>query len=91
MTIGLIGGLNSRLFDGLYYGARDGLIMGLSYLTAGLIGGLTVGMIFGLVGGGDAVTKHLILRVILWLQGNIPWDYAKFLDYATERIFLRQV
>jgi serine/threonine protein kinase len=50
------------------------------------------GLGFGLVaGGGEACAKHLILRVILWCNGYTPWNYAKFLDYATERIFLQKV
>jgi hypothetical protein len=27
----------------------------------------------------------------LWWYGYIPWNYARFLDYATERIFLQKV
>jgi hypothetical protein len=35
--------------------------------------------------------KHCILRLALWWIGHIPWNYARFLDYATELIFLRKV
>ena len=50
------------------------------------------GVGFGLVaGGGEACVKHLILRVILYCNGCIPWNYSRFLDYATERIFLQKV
>ena len=50
------------------------------------------GVGFGLVaGGGEACVKHLILRVILCCNGYIPWNYSRFLDYATERIFLQKV
>ncbi|MBD2312308.1 protein kinase [Desertifilum sp. FACHB-1129] len=50
------------------------------------------GLSFGLVvGGGEACLKHLILRLILYCQGCIPWNYSRFLDYATERIFLQKV
>jgi ABC-type Fe3+ transport system permease subunit len=38
-----------------------------------------------------ACNKHFILRVILYFKGYIPWNYARFLDYAVERIFLRKV
>jgi len=31
------------------------------------------------------------MRCILWQSGCIPWNYAQFLDYASDRIFLRQV
>ncbi|HBE33690.1 MAG TPA: hypothetical protein DD990_20830 [Cyanobacteria bacterium UBA11368] len=50
------------------------------------------GVGFGLVaGGGEACVKHFILRVILYCNGCIPWNYSRFLDYATERIFLQKV
>uniref|UniRef100_A0ACD5GT57 Uncharacterized protein n=1 Tax=Desertifilum tharense IPPAS B-1220 TaxID=1781255 RepID=A0ACD5GT57_9CYAN len=31
------------------------------------------------------------MRLILYCQGCIPWNYSRFLDYATERIFLQKV
>lgn len=52
----------------------------------------TFGLAFGAAaGGGEACVKHFILRLILYVNGAIPWNYAKFLDYATERIFLQKV
>ncbi len=59
--------------------------------------GLAVGLVAGLAGGqgsvlaGLVLIQHFTLRVILWLQGYTPWNYARFLDYAAERIFLRKV
>lgn len=59
--------------------------------------GLAVGLLAGLAGGrgpvfaGVVLIQHFMLRVILWWRGYIPWNYARFLDYATERIFLRKV
>ncbi|MEQ8468104.1 NACHT domain-containing protein [Coleofasciculus sp. E1-EBD-02] len=35
--------------------------------------------------------KHLFLRLVLWHSGAIPWNYAHFLDYAADRIFLQKV
>jgi hypothetical protein len=50
------------------------------------------GLSFGLIaGGGEACIKHFILRVILYYSGSIPWNYTRFLDYATERIFLQRL
>ncbi|MDJ0514783.1 MAG: AAA-like domain-containing protein [Trichodesmium sp. MO_231.B1] len=50
------------------------------------------GLIFGLVvGGGEACVKHFILRVILYFNSYIPWNYTRFLDYATHLIFLQKV
>jgi hypothetical protein len=50
--------------------------------------GLCLGLIFG---GGNAVIQHLILRSMLYKKGFAPWNYARFLDYATELIFLQKV
>ncbi|MEX6775244.1 NACHT domain-containing protein [Limnospira fusiformis] len=38
-----------------------------------------------------ACIQHFALRVTLTLSGKTPWNYAKFLDYATERIFLQKI
>ncbi|MDY6941103.1 MAG: protein kinase [Cyanobacteriota bacterium] len=52
----------------------------------------TFGASFGMaIGGGAACVKHLILRSILTCSGATPWHYARFLDYATDRIFLQKV
>ena len=50
------------------------------------------GLSFGMaLGGGEACFKHFILRLILYSSGSIPWNYARFLNYATELIFLQKV
>ncbi|MCL1467407.1 NACHT domain-containing protein [Argonema galeatum] len=41
--------------------------------------------------GGIAGIKHFILFRILWQNGYIPRNYARFLNYATERLFLQRV
>ncbi len=39
----------------------------------------------------EAVIQHFSLRVVLCLNGYAPWNYARFLDYATDRLFLQRV
>lgn len=41
--------------------------------------------------GGLTCIKHFILRLILYCNKHIPWNYARFLDYATDCIFLQKV
>jgi hypothetical protein len=83
--MGLIIGLISGLFFGLI--GLIGLISGL----IGLISGLIFGLIALILGGGKACIQHFTLRLILYRDGYIPWNYARFLDYAAERIFLQKV
>jgi MFS family permease len=45
----------------------------------------------GLACGGAAFVQHFVLRCLLWRAGCIPFNYARFLDYAAERILLRKV
>ena len=52
---------------------------------------LTFALVGGLAYGGYACLAHLALRLVLWRSGAIPWNYARFLDYCAERIFLRKV
>ncbi len=33
---------------------------------------------------GRACQQHLALRIVLYLTGNIPWDYEDFLNYVSE-------
>jgi hypothetical protein len=60
-------------------------------LAIGFVNGLTIGALFWLLNGGTACTLHAVLRILLWLEGYIPWNYPRFLDYAAERILLCKV
>lgn len=54
--------------------------------------GTSIGILFGLLSpAGIACIQHLTLRVVLCCNGYIPWNYAHFLDYATQLIFLQKV
>lgn len=76
------------LAGGSTVGLAFGLVFGPGYsVNYGLVLGLAVGLIYG----GYTVLKHTVLRTLLIRAGHMPWRYARFLDYATERIFLRKV
>ena len=62
----------------------DGLIYGLLF-------GLAFGLIVGLLNGGATCIQHFNLRRILYRQGRIPWNYSRFLDYASERLLMKKV
>ncbi len=42
-------------------------------------------------GGGDAYLRHYALRFVLARSGKIPYLYANFLNYCTERLLLQRV
>ncbi|MBW4455306.1 MAG: NACHT domain-containing protein [Nostoc indistinguendum CM1-VF10] len=74
----------------------EGLIVGLivklsSELKYALCAGLIYGLTFGLNYGGLPCLEHFSLRLVLYFNGYIPWNYARFLDYCTERLFLQRV
>ena len=80
---------------GLFFALLGGIV---GWLLAGVTAGLTLvayGSFFGLLAaiwyGGLDVIKHFSLRFILYRNGRMPWRYAQFLDYATERILMRHV
>ena len=87
LVFGLGGVLAGGLTGGLF--SRLGVWLGLEWpfwfepLVLGLIGRLDF--------GGLTCLQHLVLRLLLIRNGSAPWRYAGFLDYATERIFLRKV
>jgi hypothetical protein len=76
------------LLAAIVIGVIVGLTMG---LIAGVDMGLVTGVVIGMYFGGFACIQHLILRFMLWHSGAMPRDYARFLDYCAERIFLRKV
>lgn len=87
---GLFGAVASGLFGWFYQ------LVGLEGKMLGLVGkiidGLSIGMIAGLVGGGGkACLQHFTLRLLLFCNGCLSWNYAKFLNYATELTFLQKV
>jgi len=69
----------------LYFRSIVELIINLIILLSYV---LNIGLVDG---GGKACIQHFTLRLILYCNGYIPWNYARFLDYATERIFLQKV
>jgi hypothetical protein len=77
---GIIGGIIGALMGKLSYGLGYGLFLG-----------MRLGLIAGLVGGGSACIRHLTLRFMLYRKGLAPWNYARFLDYTTDRLFLQKV
>jgi class 3 adenylate cyclase/DNA polymerase III delta prime subunit len=69
----------------------DGVEFWAFYLCVGTITGLVWVARSQSVFAGIAVIQHFVLRVILWANGCIPWNYARFLNYATNCILLQKV
>ena len=100
----LVSEIETRMIpnQGIQQSARNGTIFVLIAVLSGLATRLTgnwIWALFGgvimtlywLLGGGFACIQHLALRLVLWSNGCIPWNYARFLNYATERMFLQKV
>ncbi|MHC5771644.1 MAG: NACHT domain-containing protein [Nostoc sp.] len=84
--------VHNAFLSAFIIGTPIGLFVAIIHIpTEGGISGITFGLIFGLVAGGDATIQHFILRLILYFNGYIPWNYARFLDYCTERMLLQRV
>jgi hypothetical protein len=59
-------------------------------VLAYLIGlAISIGLAFDY--GGKACLQHFVLRLFLCITGSIPWNYAKFLDWASDKLFLQKV
>jgi NACHT domain/CHAT domain len=88
-------GIRSSLKNCLIIGSIGGLIGGIIFGSYGLGYGLSYTIVFGLIVGlkygGIACIQHLILRQVLYQKGYIPWNYAKFLDFATDRLLMKKV
>ncbi len=80
-----------KMFWWVYYGTINHPLDGFAF---GGVVSLMVGLTTGFVGGegsGLVCVQHLILRVILWQSGHMPWNYARFLDQMSDRILLQKV
>jgi energy-coupling factor transporter ATP-binding protein EcfA2 len=53
--------------------------------------GFAWALIFGIGTGGKACVQHCVLRLLLYLDRSIPWNYAQFLQSCTERSLLQRV
>jgi hypothetical protein len=53
--------------------------------------GIGSGLMSGLFSGGLPCIQHGVLRLLLWRQNVIPWNYAKFLEYGHNIGLLQQV
>lgn len=87
LIIGLVLGIIYHLNHGNPLGIIDNEPDGLFYgLLVGLLYGTLLSLIFGV-----ACIKHFVLRIILYRNKSIPWNYADFLDYANRRGILQKV
>jgi NACHT domain len=88
-------GISSSVIIGLFFelSSSSGLSSSDLYfkLSNELSSVRSVGLFSGLFFGGNAVIRHSALRFMLYRRRYAPWNYARFLDYATERLFLQKV
>ncbi len=100
LRVGAVGGLIGLVIIALLLGleASRNAPQNLQLLTGVAIGGgigAAFGVVFAVAGGlffgGLACLQHLVLRAVLTWAQHAPWKYARFLDYAAGRVFLRKV
>jgi NACHT domain len=89
LTIGIFTFVVSSLIMTLVLWIGTGLSYESSFIA--MLLGLNFGLISGFIFGGIACIQHFVLRFILYRNGYAPWNYARFLDYATKRLFLQKV
>ncbi|MCT7957042.1 NACHT domain-containing protein [Laspinema palackyanum] len=95
-VLGLTAGLMSEQILTLIIGpasasARLGTDWMQEFTVRAILSGILVGLFYGLNQAGTACIQHLTMRVLLYWNGLIPWNYTRFLDYARKLIFLQRV
>ena len=64
----------------------------LFYLILGLVVAVVTGGVAAFIHhSGRSCQQHLALRIVLYLTGYIPWNYANFLNYASQLSFLNKI
>jgi hypothetical protein len=70
-------------------------LLGLDIPVIIFIETLTTGAMFGVGAalwlGGAEVVYYLALRIVLWLGGDAPFSYRRFLNHASNRMFIRSI
>ena len=90
-------GIRLSIRNALFAGGGAGLILGSAvwFLAApfyGLFYGIFAALSVALWFGGLDVLKHGTLRTLLYVRGDAPLNYARFLDYAADELnFLQKV
>jgi hypothetical protein len=97
-------GIKLSMQNALIYGCLTGLMCGIlggpliarfAGLLAGMAWGVIIGLCCGLIGGlyhgGYKAIQHLTLRLILFKNQCLPWNYAEFLEQADQIRILQQV
>ncbi|MEG4575879.1 NACHT domain-containing protein [Microcoleus sp. N3A4] len=74
----------------LLYLRIDGTLDFLKVHKVHALSGIIIGLMSGLFMGGITCIQHSILRLILCCNG-LPWNFALFLDYATQKGFLQRI
>lgn len=89
---GLIAGISIGAITTIGFGVITGM---LTNSSLGRITGICLGTIVGtyaaLTSGGTAFLAHYALRLLLYLNGDIPFRYVRFLEYACGRILLHRI
>ncbi|MEA5464957.1 tetratricopeptide repeat protein [Leptothoe sp. PORK10 BA2] len=63
----------------------------ISYTDSTILTSLCMALfLWVLWGGGNICINHFLVRFCLYLTKSTPWDYACFLNYATERLLLQR-
>gem|GEM_PF-6796087 len=94
LIFGLMGGVAFSIVQGLSLALYSRATLSVAIMSRGagpIFAGLSVATLTALCYGGQDVINHLILRVLLAIKGYVPGNYAHFLDYAANLIFLRKV
>ncbi len=84
LLIGIVPGILTSILFRMHFGVMKALIYGFIIL-------LGFALLAGLGMGGKACIQHFSLRLVFYLYGYSPWNYARFLNYCTDRLLLQRV
>jgi hypothetical protein len=84
LASGIVVGLGFGYIVGLLSNPSSGILTGAAFFMAGFVIG-------GIVAGGFPVAQHVILRLLLNRDAEIPINYMFFLEHCADHILLRRV
>jgi hypothetical protein len=107
LVSGFLGGLAGLQIErstvpnqGIWQSLKNGAILAISgatllatlftFLGLPSFAGAALGLLLGMFAF-EAATKHFFLRLVLFVGGWSPWNYAKFLNYSVNSVLLQRI
>ncbi len=85
-------GIRQSMSNGIILSVGGSILLATIFPLFGIpsLIGMVLGLLLGLFAF-EAALKHLVLRLVLFVSGWSPWNYARFLNYSVNSVLLQRI